>query len=88
MYVVKKTGKKERFDERKVFKSSYKACLGSGIDEKTARKISQNITNEIKKLVKGKKEIKSDLIFNKVKSMLSRQSKECAFMYETYRDIS
>lgn len=86
--MIKRTGKRERFDEKKVHRSAYNACLGSEMDVETAEKISQDVVREIRKLVKGKKEIKSDVIFNGVKRILAKHNKECAFMYETYRDIS
>lgn len=88
MYVIKRTGKKERFDLKKVHRSAYRACLGAEIDDKMAKKISEDIVREIRKLTKGKKEIKSDVIFKRVKKLLAKESKECAFMYETYRDVS
>lgn len=88
MHIIKRTGRKEEFSERKLFKSVYLACLGSEMDIKTAKQISQNVVKEIRKLVKGKKEIKSDIIFNRVKKILAKHNKECAFMYETHRDIS
>ena len=88
MYVIKKTGRKEKFDEKKIYKSAYNACLSTEMDVKTAKKISQDILNEIKKSTKGNAEIKSDVIFNQVKRTLARHNKECAFMYETHRDVS
>lgn len=88
MYVVKRSGKREKFRGMKIYKSAYNACLSAEMDEKNAKKISKDIMQEIQKLVKGKKEIKSNVIFNHVKGILAKHNKECAFMYETYRDIS
>lgn len=88
MYVIKRAGKRERFDERKVHKSAFNACLGAELDVETAEKISQDVVNEVRKLTKGKKEVKSDVIFSRVKKILAKHNKECAFMYETYRDVS
>ena len=86
--MIKRTGKRERFDEKKMYRSSYNACLGSEMDVKTAEKISQDVVKEIRNMAKGKKEMKSDIIFNCVKRILAKHNKECAFMYETYRDVS
>lgn len=88
MYVIKRTGRKERFDEKKIHRSAYNACLGSEMDVETAKKISQDVVREIRNLAKGKKEINSNVIFNRVKKILAKHNKECAFMYETYRDVS
>lgn len=88
MHVVKKTGVREKFDVKKIHKSAYRACMSAQLGEETARRISKEVASEIKSLVKGRKEIKSDVIFNRVKRILEKHDKECAFMYETYRYVS
>ena len=88
MYVIKRSGRKERFSEGKVVKSAYDACLSSGMDVKESIRISQHVLSEIKKTFGNKREIKSNVIFGKMKKLLAKQNKECAFMYETHRDIS
>ncbi len=86
--MIKKSGKKEKFNGVKLFKSVHNACLSAEMDEKMSKKISKEIMEKIQKLAKGKKEVKSDVIFNSVKKLLAKHNKECAFMYETYRDVS
>jgi transcriptional regulator NrdR family protein len=88
MYVIKRDGRKEKFSGVKLFKSVHNACLSAEMDDKTAKKISKEIMGEVQKLAKGKKEVKSNVIFDRVKKLLARHNKECAFMYETYRDVS
>lgn len=88
MYVIKRTGRREKFNGVKLFKSVHNACLSAEMDAKAAKKISKEIMEEIQKLAKGKKEVKSNVIFNQVKKLLSKHNKECEFMYETYRDVS
>jgi len=88
MHIVKRSGKREKFSGVKLFKSVHNACLSAEMNEKNARETSKNIMQEIQKLAKGKKEIKSDVVFNRVKKLLAKHNKECAFMYETYRDVS
>ena len=88
MYVIKKSGNREKFNGVKLFKSVHNACLSAEMDEKTAKKISKEIIGEVQKLAKGKKEVKSNVIFSQVKKLLGRHNKACAFMYETYRDVS
>lgn len=88
MHVIKRSGRKEKFSGVKLFKSIHNACLSAEMSEKNAKEISKNIMQEIQKLAKGKKEIRSDVIFNRVKKLLAKHNKECVFMYETYRDVS
>ncbi|MBI1978690.1 MAG: hypothetical protein HYS62_01355 [Candidatus Aenigmarchaeota archaeon] len=88
MYVVKRSNKKEKFSGAKLYKSVYNACLSAEMEEKIAKKISRDIMENIQLLAKGRKEIKSDAIFNRVKKLLAKHNKECTFMYDTYRDIS
>lgn len=88
MHVIKRDGRKEKFNEGKIVKSAYDACISSGISTGDSIKISQQVLNEVKKTFGNKKEIKSNVIFQKVKGVLSKHNKECAFMYETHRDVS
>jgi len=88
MNVVKRSGRKEKFSGVKLYKSVYNACVTSEMEEKIARKISKEIMGKVQNLAKDKKEMKSDVIFNHVKKLLAKHNKECAFMYETYRDVS
>jgi len=88
MHVVKRDGRKEKFSGVKLFKSVHNACLSAEMDDKTAKKISKEVMGEVQKLAKGRKEVKSNVIFDRVKKLLARHNKECAFMYETYRDVS
>jgi len=86
--VIKRTGRKEKFSGVKLFKSVHNACLSAEMDDKVAKRISKQIMGEVQKLAKGKKDVKSNVIFDRVKKLLARHNKECAFMYKTYRDVS
>ncbi len=88
MYVIKRDGRREKFSGVKLLKSVHNACLSAEMNEKNAKKISKDIIQDIQRLAKGKKEIKSNVIFDRVKKNLAKHNKECVFMYETYRDVS
>lgn len=90
--VVKRKGRTEEYDERKVYGSVYAACLSVNANEKkcetTANLIAKKITTWIK--VGAKKGICVDTrqIGAKVVVELKKHDKDAAFMYETHRDIS
>lgn len=86
--VVKRGGRKESFDERKLYASIYAACLTTGKKEKEAEEIAERVCNEVCKHVKGRKEILSDEIFRKVVHELNKIDRDIGFMYETHLDVS
>ena len=86
--MIKRDGRKEKFNEGKIVKSAYDACLSSGMNVKDSIKISQKVLKEVKRAIGNKRGMKSNVIFHKVRGVLAKHSKECAFMYETHRDIS
>lgn len=88
LHVVKRAGKLEKFDERKVYASCYSACLSTHMDKKEAEKICSKITNEIKKWIKPKKTVTSDQIFKQQIKLLKKHDKDAAFMFETHRDVA
>jgi transcriptional regulator NrdR family protein len=86
--VVKRRGKKEDFDEKKVYGSVYSACMDCSLGEKDCEKIASKMVAEVAKFLKGKKEVNSTEIFGLIMQKLAREHEAVAFMYETHRDIS
>lgn len=82
--VVKRKGHKESFDERKVYGSVYAACLSAHYDEGTAESVAGAITEKVRGFVKGKKEISSREIHEKVAGELGKKSKELSFFYDQH----
>lgn len=86
--VVKRRGHREHFDERKVYGSIYAACSNCELHEKECEKLAEQVVNELKKVLVGKKEINSTEIFGLVISVLAKYHEDAALMYELHRDIS
>ncbi len=86
--IVKRRGGQEEFDEKKVYGSVYSAALVGGLKEKEAEKIADKITKQVNKWVDKKNLIDSKQIFTLVVSLLNKENKEVAFLYETHRDVS
>lgn len=86
--IVKRRGHAEEFDERKIYASSYAACLSTHIKPREAEKISEKVSKEIKAWASKRKAVDSSEIFRKVVAALKKHNKDAAFMYETHRDIS
>lgn len=85
--IIKRKGKKQKFDEKKVYESCYSACLSSQIKPTEAKKLCEKVSKQIKNWAKGKKEITSDEISKETASVLKKLNKDVALMYETHRDI-
>jgi len=88
IHLVKRMGHVHQFDEKKVYASCYAACLSTHIKHREAEKISEKVTAEIKKWIKNKKNVTSDMIFKEIGKAMKKYDKNAAFMYTTHRDIS
>jgi len=87
-HIVKRKGHEEHFDERKVYASTFAACLNVHMKKEAAEKCADKVTGEIKKWMKKKSEVSSYKIFKEVINILKKYDKDAAFMYETHRDIN
>lgn len=85
--IVKRRGRKEKFDEKKVYASIYSACMDCDLSAKEAERISEAITHEVKKFIKGRKQVNSTEIFGFVVQSLAKEHEAVAFMYETHREV-
>ncbi len=86
--IVKRRGQKQEFDEKKVYGSVYAACMACQLHENECERISDSMVSEVKKFVKGKKEVNSTEIFGLVVQKLAKIREDAAFMYQTHRELS
>ena len=87
-HIVKRKGHIERFDERKVYASTYDACRSCHMQRQECEKIAAAVTTDVKRWVRTKTIVKSDAISRVVANSLRKKHKHAAFMYETHRDVS
>lgn len=87
-HIVKRKGKLEKFDAKKVYGSAYAACLNCHMTRKECNKTADEVSNGIKKWIKSKETVTSSQIFKQVAKELGKHSKDAAFMFETHRDLS
>ncbi len=86
--IVKRRGKKEKFDEKKLYGSIYSACMDCSVGEKGCEKMAEKLVSQVKTFLKGKKEVNSTEIFGFVIQKLAKEHEAAAFMYQTHRDLS
>jgi transcriptional regulator NrdR family protein len=86
--IVKRRGKKEEFDDKKIYGSVYAACMDCSLGEKKCENIASAIVSDVKKFLKGRKEVNSTEIFGYIVQRLAKEHEAAAFMYETHRDLS
>jgi transcriptional regulator NrdR family protein len=85
--IIKRRGKTEQFDEKKVYASVYAACMDCALGESKSEAIAQEITSLVKAYLKEKKDVNTSEIFGFVLQKLAHINEPAAFMYETHREI-
>jgi len=85
--IVKRRGKNEPFDEKKVYNSVYSSCRDCDLNEAESKKIAEHTVDEVKKFFRDKKEINSTELFGFVVQNLAKHHEAVAFMYQTHREI-
>ena len=86
--VVKRHGRKERFDERKAYASCFYAARSCHLSERESEKIAGACMKHVRTWCEKKKEVTSQQVFDFVDRILAKHNKEVAFMYRTHRDVS
>lgn len=85
--IIKRHGREEHYDERKVYASAYAACLNAHLKKEEAERIASGVSMVITAWVDDRGAT-SDELFKKVTEELRRHNPDAAFMYETHRDLS
>ena len=85
--IVKRRGKREKFDERKVYASIYSACMDCDLSPQEAERISDSITRHVEKFIEGRKKVNTTEIFGFVIQRLAKEHEAVAFMYQTHREV-
>jgi len=85
--VVKRRGKKEGFDEKKVYASIYSACKDCNLEVKECESIAARITNDVKLFIKDRGQVNSTELFGFVIQKLAKTHEPVAFMYSTHREF-
>ena len=89
LYVIKKDGRKERFDKEKIEKGIEKAFEKRPIEKEKIEKMVNEIEEQIRR--KGKKEIKSstigELVIKKIKKVDNIAYLRFASVYRDFQDI-
>ena len=88
IHLVKRHGHFEKFDEKKLYKSCYKAALNAHLSKGKATKIGNYVARKMKLFIRNEKTLTSNQIFKQAIKYLKEQDKDVAFLYETHRDIS
>jgi transcriptional regulator NrdR family protein len=87
LMIVKRRGKHEPFDEKKVYASVYAACMDCALGENGSEKLAKEMTDKVRAFMKGKDEVNTSEIFGFVLQHLAKINEPAAFMYQTHREI-
>ena len=80
--IVKRKGKKEKFDEKKIYGSVYAACASADYSEKKCERTAGEVTKKVRGFLVNKKQISSLEIRKKIDAALKKKNRELAFFYE------
>lgn len=87
-HIVKRKGKKEAYESKKVYASVYAALLSIRVHPGEAELVADQVTKEVNAWVTGRKEVTSHEIFLQVVESLKPINPDAAYMYGTHRDIN
>ena len=82
--IVKRRGRTEEFDERKVYGSVYAASASARYDEESCEKNADAVTQKVKNFLKDKNKIDSLEIRKIVISELKKKGGKLAFFYKQH----
>lgn len=88
-HVVKRRGHLEKFSEKKLADSVRYACQSTHMPPSEAKKVVGFVLKDTKRWL-GKKPVATtqDISNHVVRVLKKHKQHDCAFMYETHRDVS
>ena len=88
MKVIKRDGRIEDFDKKKVYNAAYRSCMNAHLDKGYSDKIAKEVVRDVLSVVRGKKKIKSNDLFQETVKIIKKYNYDAAFLYATHRDVS
>lgn len=82
--VVKRRGREEEFDEKKVYGSVYAACASAHLEEKECEAIAEDVTGKVKELADETDVLPTEDIRELVSGELEERDEELSFFYEKH----
>ncbi len=86
--VVKRRGRFEPFDGKKLFASVYHACRDARMDEESAETISAKVLARVEAAIAGKGQVESIELFRIATRELLTINGEAGFQYEHHLDVA
>ncbi len=86
--VKRRTGKCQKYDEKKVYGSVYAACYVVFLQPEACERTAEAVAKAVTKHIHKKKSVSSHEISKLVAKELKKRNKHAAYMYETHRDIA
>lgn len=84
-HIVKRSGKSEDFDERKLYASIYASCLGVHEPVGAAELVADSVCVDMKEWIKPKSEVSSADIRVNAAKYLHQLNEHAAFLYAHHR---
>lgn len=79
--VIRREGKAEEFEEKKLYASVYAAASSSNYEESECEEIAEEVTQNVKEWLQGKVQISSRTLRKKIAEQLEARSETLSFAY-------
>lgn len=87
LYIIKRKGHAEYFDERKLYASIYSAALNCHKSEEESENLADDVSTKIKQWLNYNPTTKSHKLKTQVIKELNQIDKDIAMMYESHLDL-
>jgi transcriptional regulator NrdR family protein len=86
--VIKRKGKEEAFDHRKLYASIFAACSVIRMKDQEAEMIADKVTSLVEKEIKHDSFVAAEKVHKVVVSHLRQINADIAYIYDNHKDIS
>jgi len=87
-HIVKRHGREEHYESRKVYASVYAACRNAHLGEPRAEECAAGVAKAVDDWMGDRDETGSGEIFEKVAEEMAKFEPDAAFLYKTHRDVN
>jgi transcriptional regulator NrdR family protein len=87
-HIVKRKGHTEEFDERKLYASVFASLMSLRMSDEEAETISHMVTDEVKSVIKKKKEVTAHILHTEAVKSLKKYHPDASYLYSTHKDLS
>jgi transcriptional regulator NrdR family protein len=86
--VVKRNGRNQDFDVKKLYASVFAACIAVKVLDEQAELIAENVSNNVVEELSDRESIRSSELSEIIYKHLENFEKDAAFLYFSHRNVA